>query len=291
MKNKKKILVLGSEGLIGRSLCNQLESNNHETIHFDKKIGLDINEKELYYFLESKVVESDFVYFLAFDVGGSQYLARYEHTHQFISNNTQMMEKVFFLLQKHNKPFVFISSMMTKMPQSTYGILKCLGERYTKSLNGVSVRFWNVFGPEEIEEGKNHVITDFIVSAIKNKKIECKTDGSEVRQFIYSDEAAKALELIMNNYEKVKELSSNDLNCVDVSNNIWTPIDSIAYYIANDIEGTSVSFTDKKDKVQRDIMIDPNLEIIKEHLGWKEEVTLFRGINKLISIYKNKLRF
>ena len=34
----------------------------------------------------------DFVFFLAFDVGGSRYLKKYQHTYRFLHNNTKMMQ-------------------------------------------------------------------------------------------------------------------------------------------------------------------------------------------------------
>ena len=50
---------------------------------------------------------------------------------------------------------------MSNMTFSPYGILKNLGELYAKSLSGLIVKFWNVYGIEKNIE-KAHVITDFI---------------------------------------------------------------------------------------------------------------------------------
>ena len=75
-----------------------------------------------------------FVFFLAFDVGGSRYLKKYQHTFDFINNNTHLMAQAFDALNKYNKPFVFASSQMSNMSYSPYGVLKRVGELYTKSL-------------------------------------------------------------------------------------------------------------------------------------------------------------
>lgn len=282
----KEILVLGSEGLIGTALCENLKKSGHKLTRIDLKLGLDINDESIKYYIEDHVKTCDFVYFLAFDVGGANYLSKYEHTYKFISNNIKMMERIFELIGKYNKKFVFISSMMTKMPQSTYGLLKSIGERYTKSLDGVSIRFWNVYGPEKIEQGKNHVITDFIISALTKGHIKCMTDGSEVRQFIHTDSAAEALSLVMNNYEKVKTLASNDLNCVDITNNSWVRIATVANQIAKET-GVMVEFSENKDKVQKDLRIESNTSII-ESLGWFEKISLFDGIESLVKLYGKK---
>ena len=45
--------------------------------------------------LEREVEKADFVFFLAFDVGGSRYLKKYQHTFQFIDNNARLMANTF----------------------------------------------------------------------------------------------------------------------------------------------------------------------------------------------------
>lgn len=280
----KKILILGDAGLIGRGLTEELNKHSYVTEGFDLKNGLDINDDKNLNRLRNSIETSDFVFFLAFDVGGANYLSKYEHTFDFISNNVKMMERVFSLLEVYNKEFVFISSMMTKMPQSTYGMLKSIGERYTKSINGVSVRFWNVYGPEHVEPGKNHVITDFIMSALTNNEIKCMTDGSEVRQFIHTEEAAIALRLIMENFDKARKMAANDLNCVDVTNNAWTSIKELANTIKEE-SGCSLTFSEAKDKVQKNLMIEANTDIISS-LGWQADNDLRGRIRELIKFYK-----
>ena len=105
-------------------------------------------------FLRNVIMDSDFVFFLAFDVGGINYLAS---TYlNFIDNNTRMMANVFGHLADYKKPFVFASSQMSDMSYSPYGVMKRVGEMYTKSLGGLIVHFWNVYGLEKDME-KAHV--------------------------------------------------------------------------------------------------------------------------------------
>ena len=157
-----KHLVLGSGGQIGFHLVSYLKSIGEEVIRFDivekKEQDLRVYNNLL---LENVIKECDFVHFLAFDIGGSVYMEKYQDTFGFIDNNIKIMDRVFSLLKKYNKPFIFASSQMYNMSYSTYGILKAIGEKYTKSLKGLVVKFWNVYGYEKDEE-KSHVITDFI---------------------------------------------------------------------------------------------------------------------------------
>ena len=136
--------------------------------------------------VEDAIKDSDFVFFLAFDVGGSRYLKKYQHTFQFIDNNARLMANAFGLLQKHNKRFIFASSQMSNMSYSPYGVLKNVGELYTKSLKGLIVKFWNVYGVEYDKE-KSHVITDFILKGKKNIKVKAQKAEKKII-IIESDE-------------------------------------------------------------------------------------------------------
>ena len=199
-----KILVLGSEGQIGSYLTEYLREKGHDVTEFDVVNGEDQdltlipNPK-----LQHDIRISDFVFFLAFDVGGSRYLKKYQHTFDFINNNTRLMANVFQWLKEYRKPFVFASSQMSNMSYSPYGVLKNVGELYTKSINGLTVKFWNVYGVENDKE-KSHVITDFIRKGFEEGEFEMMTDGTEERQFLYAEDCCEALETIMNCYTDFK---------------------------------------------------------------------------------------
>ena len=60
----------------------------------------------------------------------------------------RIMSNTFELINKFKKPFIFASSQMSEMGYSSYGMLKALGEKITKVLGGLVVRFWNVYGYE-----------------------------------------------------------------------------------------------------------------------------------------------
>ena len=72
-----KHLVLGSSGQVGYHLSNVLKEQNQEVIPFDivnsEDEDLRIYNNQL---LEEKIKECDFIHFLAFDIGGSIYLAK-----------------------------------------------------------------------------------------------------------------------------------------------------------------------------------------------------------------------
>ena len=199
-----KVLILGSNSQIGAYLTEYFNDKDHEVFEYDIA---NCEEQDLTQIpnlaLDHLVKESDFVFFLAFDVGGSRYLKKYQHTFKFIDNNARMMVSVFGLLEKYHKRFIFASSQMSNMSYSPYGVMKRVGEMYTTSLKGLIVKFWNVYGIEK-DMDKAHVITDFIRRGFEEGEFEMLTDGTEQRQFLYAEDCCEALETIMENYTDFK---------------------------------------------------------------------------------------
>ena len=195
-----KVTILGSNGQIGAYLTEYLREKGHEVTEFDRNRhhGEDLTQIPNHN-LDRAIKNADFVFFLAFDVGGSRYLKKYQHTFDFINNNARLMVNVFDLLKKYRKKFVFASSQMSNMSHSPYGVMKRVGEMYTQNLNGRIVKFWNVYGIEKDLE-KSHVITDFIRKGFEEGKFEMMTDGTEERQFLYAEDCCRGLETVMECY-------------------------------------------------------------------------------------------
>jgi nucleoside-diphosphate-sugar epimerase len=273
-----KHLILGSSGQIGFHLVSYLKSVGEEVIEFD--IVESPNQDLRIYnnnMLEQAINECDFVHFLAFDIGGSLYMEKYQDTFGFIDNNIKIMDRTFDLLKKYNKPFIFASSQMSNMSYSTYGILKAIGEKYTESLNGLVVKFWNVYGYEKDEE-KSHVITDFIKMA-QSGIIKMRTTGTEVRQFLYGDDCSECLFTLSKFYKTIDR--NKELH---ITNFKWTSIEEIAEIIQGEIECKIVPGI-KEDNVQRDKRNEPNDYILNY---WKPRTTLKEGIKEIINLIKKE---
>ena len=279
---KKKILILGSEGQVGLHLKSYLKSKNYNVMGFDI---VEKNNQDLRKFnnklLISKIKKSDFIYFLAFDVGGSRYLKKYQNTFEFLSNNIRIMENTFTLVKKFKKPFLFASSQMSNMTYSNYGILKNLGEKYSQILDGLVVKFWNVYGIEH-DLNKSHVITDFILKGIKKKKINMLTDGQEVRDFLYAEDCCIGLEKIMLKYKEIKRLKKS----IDLTSTKYVKI----IYVANIIKKLLLKKNIKikiipskfKDSVQLNKKNKADRYLFK---FWKPKFSLEEGISKIIDNY------
>ena len=279
---KKRVAVLGSSGQIGAYLTEYLRKKGYFVREFD--VANDPHEDMTHIpnaFLRNVIMDSDFVFFLAFDVGGSRYLKKYQHTYDFINNNTRMMANAFDLLKTYDKRFVFASSQMSNLSFSPYGLLKNLGELYTKSLGGLTTKFWNVYGIEKDYE-KSHVITDFIRKGFETGVIDMITDGQEEREFLYAQDCCEALETVMNNYDDFKSedelhiTSFNSIKIIDIAHIIQQKFEMIG---KNVIVKPSIDI----DTVQQN-----SKNIASRYLTnwWKPKTSLDDGISKVFTSMK-----
>jgi len=216
-------LVLGGLGVVGRGLCDYLESIGEEVAVIDLKNG---DEEDLRTMDLASYKNVDYVWFLAWDVGGAKYLTNEKNLLNILHNNTILCERVFSFLEETGIPFMFATTQLAD-PNNTYGITKILGEEWTKLLGGKLARFWNVYGWEAPNE-RSHVIPDLIMQAIENKHINLMTTGEEERQFIHIYDCAR-------NIVAIRESEQND---VDMTNGNWYKITELAAIIAEKLGAT-----------------------------------------------------
>ena len=276
------ITVLGSSGQIGAYLSEYLSKKGHIVREFDIVNGEHQDMTHIpNTYLRNAIMESDFVFFLAFDVGGSRYLKKYQNTFDFVNNNTRLMANAFGLLQEYDKPFVFASSQMSNMSYSPYGTLKRVGELYTESLGGLIVKFWNVYGIEK-DHDKAHVITDFIRKGFEEGDFEMMTDGEESRQFLYAEDCCEGLEAVMKNYDNF--YSDDPLH---ITNFDYTSIREVAIIIENEFRliGKPVNILpgEASDSVQLDKRNEADRFIEKY---WSPKTDLETGIAKVFEAMK-----
>lgn len=273
-----KVLILGSHGCVGTAVTRYFKQQGHDVIPWDIKIGeeYDLRKKDN---LDKILPSVDFVLFLAFDVGGSKYNIQ---SLQYIENNVDILKNTFSSLEKHKKPFIHTSSMMSNMNNNPYAVLKRLGELYTDIVGGVSVKLWNVYGSEPVTE-KSHVIPDFIYQAIHNNAIRMRTAGSEERLFLYCDDFAAAMYYIFEHYAEF--LGKGE---IDISSRKWVTVKDAAFIIKEltqellgkeieIVEGSYVdTFHNRKNEPSNSILDD----------SWSPKISLKEGIR---SVYLSML--
>lgn len=226
------IMILGAAGFIGTNLTFHLTKNLDDTItlvgrnaeHFCevqkydfpnvviKNSSLD-NNTDLYDLIKGQ----DILYHL---VSTTIPITSNQHISQELQANVVFSANLFEACVKSNvKRVVFISSggtvygkeencplneNMQTSPISSYGIQKITIEKllylynYMYGLDYRIVRLANPYGPYQRPNGKLGAVTTFTYKALKGEKIIVYGDGSIVRDFIYIDDAIRAMLNIVN---------------------------------------------------------------------------------------------
>lgn len=294
-----KHLVLGSEGQIGKYVCDKIIEKGHELIEWDLVNGpsQDLRDSANLSMLIDDMRKADFVHFLAYDVGGARYLAEKQNNLTYIQNNIAIMDNVFAALEVTKTPFYFASTQMENMPWSMYGRLKGIGEGYAKALDGIVLRFWNVYGYERDPE-KSHVITDFIKSALTTGTILCRTNGAESRNFSHASDIANILIYIAEHPEEYA-ITEDVWPARPEQDGVWdivsreaatVPIARIAREIRDLIPGISIYFSDIADNTQRKEINKPELIQHMPHKLVLSEYSLWDGIADMVDRIKADIK-
>jgi len=170
-------LVLGGAGLIGRELVDRLRREGHWVKSIDLRTGEDLRVIEI----DSDLREVDRVWFLAWDTGGAKYLTRVEKQHQMYLHNCQLSARVFDGLSRTKVPFLFVTTQLAGQP-TAYGQTKLMAEGWARQLGGWIARLWNIYGWESPDE-RSHVLTDFVLTGLTERRVRMLTTGEERRRF------------------------------------------------------------------------------------------------------------
>lgn len=202
-----KILVTGGAGFIGINLLLELKKQNHILVSIDnysigtKKnhiggvnyINLDVNQ---IYKIKN---DFDLIYHLA---GLSRIQPSYKDPRSTFNSNTKGVESVIEWARQNQTKIIYSgsSSFHHDPYQSPYAFYKYLGEEVCRMYRGVYnmnieiVRFYNVYGPNEIVHGKWAAVIGIWRSQIKNNfPLTIVGDGEQKRDFTHVCDIVDAL--------------------------------------------------------------------------------------------------
>jgi ADP-L-glycero-D-manno-heptose 6-epimerase len=199
----KKALVTGHLGFVGRNLCEALALNRTQILGIEENIfefsNWDIElEKSLDQFSPEVI----------FHVGACA--DTLELRPQYIMERNYQATKVLVDWAKNKQiPLIYSSSAANygtngRFPSNLYGWSKYVAEGYVASNGGVSLRYFNVYGPGE--KDKANMASFFQQASIKVKKGEEPKlfPGSPKRDFIYIKDVISANLVAYENYAQAK---------------------------------------------------------------------------------------
>lgn len=233
-------LVLGGEGLIGSELSKQLKKKGHEVVSLDLKSGTDLR-----YVDNRPYQDCDRVWFLAWDTGGAKYHSAADKQHQMFKHNSELSVRVFDALSETKKPFLFVTSQLAGQP-TAYGLTKLMAEKWAEQLGGKIARLWNTYGWED-PDARSHVVTDLVISGLKQGVVRTMTTGEERRRFIYKSDCAKYL----------IDFFDGDSLKTDIAGDRWIKIRELASVVASQLNVDIVPGVLPGEEV----MIDPNIKV------------------------------
>jgi GDP-L-fucose synthase len=297
MKKNSKIFIAGHGGLVGSGIVRLLKANGYTNLLLKTREELDLsNQAKVNSFFEQE--RPEFVFFAAAKVGG----IFYNQTHQadFLYDNliiaanvihaaaTFDTEKLLFLgsscvypkmaPQPIREEYLLTSSL--EPTNEGYAIAKIAGlklcEKYAEQYGKrfISAMPTNLYGPNDnFHPDRSHVIPGmmrrFHAAKINgDKTISVWGTGNPKREFLFVDDLAAGLLLLMENYE--------EKSTINIGTGTDITIRELAEVMAEvvDFKGEIIFDTTKPDGTPRKVL---DVSKIKS-LGWLPKVDLKNGL-------------
>lgn len=209
-----KAIVTGGAGFLGVHLCRALAKAGHEVKVIDLVENpefpttiADIRDAEL---MMTHINNADAVFHLA---GLIQAGESVQKPHEYVESNIDGTINVLEAMAKNNVPTIIFSSSAAVygeplkipieedtryLPLSPYGMTKLAMESLTNcyvgshQLNGVALRYFNLYGPEERHQPETHAIPRFISQINAGEEVTVWGNGEHQRDYIYISDVVDA---------------------------------------------------------------------------------------------------
>jgi UDP-glucose 4-epimerase len=205
-----RCLVTGGSGFIGSHLVDKLVSLNHEVFSLDCALCKCENPKATYRYGFVQNIESflfsydfDFIFHLA---ALPRIQPSFKDTINVHDSNTTGTFKILEFAKKSKSRVIFAgsSSVLHDIYANPYAFSKSIGEQYCVLYNKIFqvpvaiARFFNVYGPRQIEEGEYATVVGIFEKQKKqNKNLTITGDGEQRRDFTHVDDIVSGLVCIM----------------------------------------------------------------------------------------------
>ncbi|HYG02371.1 MAG TPA: NAD-dependent epimerase/dehydratase family protein [Chryseosolibacter sp.] len=312
MTEKKRILILGGLGFIGRNLFNTLHSQGHDItiltdyLHDDHAINEvtlktvvvgSILDKE---YIEKAVAGYDVIYSLAGSSGASDSVKNPYHD---LDNNLKGHLNILEGCRKTNPHalLVFPSSRLVYgkpqsglvdekhpiQPESIYAIHKLTTEHYyllyqrLYGIRSIILRISNPYGPYQRFGSNNYGILNwFIHKAVVGEPITIYGDGLQKRDFIFIDDVVSLLNKCIFSKEMIGKVYN-----VGLGRGI--PLKDAVGVIKDFLPETKVNFQEwpALDKMIETGDYISDIRLLEKDTGWKPSVLFEEGVKKTIEFY------
>ena len=300
----KKLLILGSQGLVGTAIKRSEIINQKFIVHYSNRAEADLtNKKEVESLFNG--VKPNITINCAGKVGGI--LANNTQRYEFLTENLLINLNLFETLKKYENSLLINlgsssiypknskfplkeSSLMTgplEETNSAYSLSKIVGIAMGKAIESnilktINLIPTNLYGPNDnFDSQSSHVVPGLInkfYEAQENNDAECIVWGSgkPTRELLFVDDLVSALEVIIESNPKEEIInvgSGSEISIKDLANKI----SFIAGY-----KGKVVFDTNKPDGVLKKTL---DSSIISS-LNWSPKVELDDGLKRTYEWYR-----
>lgn len=201
----KRVLITGHEGFIGKRLYERLSSSNLFSIK-----GLNEDYLNSYNWInELKKILNNFRPDVIFHVGACSNTLETDSNYMMVRNyeSTKVIAEWAGI---NNIPLIYSSSAAiygTNMeyPSNLYGWSKYVAEDIVTISGGISLRYFNVYGPGEENKGIMASVAYQMFIKNKNKEEVKLFPGKPSRDFIYVDDVVDANIFAYINYNNLEK--------------------------------------------------------------------------------------
>jgi UDP-glucose 4-epimerase len=296
-----KVAILGAGGFIGQNLAKKLVMDGHDVTSFVReikpqalgKLGREIpfNFSDLANISES-LNSFDAVFHLVSSTNPSKSASSSRFDAQ--ENLMASLELMEILKDNPSTRLVFVSSggavygvpesvpiseQHSTNPVSFYGVSKLAIEKYlyayrvSNRLNYVVMRLSNPFGPGQVNTKGQGLIPTIIESVLLNKPLTVWGDGSNLRDYLYIDDAIEGLSLAMSHDGKGP--------LFNLGSGFGTSVLDLVAHI-EEITGKKIAL---EFKAQRPFDVPSNVldvSLAKSELSWVPVTELRKGLEKTV---------
>jgi len=295
----KKVLVVGGTGFIGFHLikkCLSLKmivtsisrakpSKLQRLVKVKYKICNIINLQKLKKLLKN---DYDFVVNLGGNIDHYNKNKTYKNHYLGVKNlyNIFKKKKIKRFIQigsssEYGKFFGAVRENNICKPKMIYGRSKLMATNFLLKKNKLErfpltiLRFFQVYGPFQ---GTDRLIPFVISSSLKDKTFDC-SEGSQLRDFLYIDDAVESI---------IKSFKRQESQGKIINIGYGTPIKikKIILMINTLVKKGKPKFGKLNLRIDESKNIYPSLRIAKKILGWKSKTSIKKGLVKTIQFYK-----
>jgi len=308
LPRNSKIYVAG-KGLVGSAICKILKENGFDNIINPSHKELDLtNQEAVNTFFEKE--KPEYVFLSAAKVGGIK--ANMDYPAQFIYENLMIESNTIQAAQKHKvKKFLFLGSsciyprdcaqpikeeyLLTsplEKSNESYALAKIAGIYLCKAYNKqykttkfISCMPCNLYGPgDNFNLQTSHVLPALMAKmehARINKlaTVELWGTGNVYREFLYSEDLARAALFLMENYEGQETINVGPGTDVTIKE-IAELIKQIVGY-----QGTLLFNPSMPDGTPKKLLDVGTIN----SLGWSSKTSLPEGLNSMLVWYRASL--